>query len=121
MRRDAIVFSVLVLVFTAARLWGLADYCLDCDEIWSLTFARQSWGGLFAAVAEDVSHPPLFYLLLKGWIALGGESLVWLRLFPAVTAVACVVPLVLFCRAMRFGWAETNLALALLAVNGFLI
>jgi hypothetical protein len=121
MRKDAVIFTLLVVLFAAARLWGLADYCLDCDEIWSLKFARADWGELLAAVAADVSHPPLFYLLLKGWIALGGESLVWLRLFPVVTAIACVVPLVLFCRALRFGWAETNLALALLAVNGFLI
>jgi hypothetical protein len=121
MRKDAIVFTLLVALFAAARLWGLADYCLDCDEIWSLRFARQDWGGLLTAVAEDVSHPPLFYLLLKAWIAVGGESLVWLRLFPAVTAIACVVPLLLFCRSLRLGWAETNLAVALLAVNGFLI
>jgi hypothetical protein len=76
---------------------------------------------LVAAVAEDVSHPPLFYLLLKSWIEVGGESVLWLRLFPVLTAIACVGPLLLFCRALRLGWAETNLALALLAVNGFLI
>jgi hypothetical protein len=121
MRKDAILFLVLIAVFAAVRLWGLADYCLDCDEIWSLTFARSDWGRLLAAVAEDVSHPPLFYLLLKGWIALGGESVIWLRLFPALTAIACVVPLVLFCRSLRFSWAESNLALALLTVNAFLI
>ncbi len=121
MRKDAIVFTLLVALFAAARLWGLADYCLDCDEVWSLSFARQGWGGLLAAVADDFSHPPLFYLLLKGWIAVGGESVAWLRLFPALTAVACVVPLVLLGRALRLGWAETNLAVALLAVNAFLI
>src|SRR5262245_46221237 len=101
MRKDDATFFVLILIFAAARLWGLADYCLDCDEIWSLTFAREGWAGLFTAVAGDVSHPPLFYLLLKGWIAVGGESLVWLRLFPVLTAVACIVPLVLFCRGLR--------------------
>lgn len=121
MRKDAAVFGLLVALFAAARVWGLADCCLDCDEIFSLKFARQSWGGLIAAVADDVSHPPLFYVLLKGWIGVGGESVLWLRLFPALTAIACVVPLLLFCRALRLGWAETNLALALLAMNGFLI
>jgi mannosyltransferase len=105
MRKEAVVFVLLIALFAAARLWGLADYCLDCDEIFSLKVARQSWSGLFTAVAEDVSHPPLFYLLLKGWIGLGGESVFWLRLFPALTATACVVPLLLFCRALLLGWA----------------
>src|SRR5207245_1672006 len=97
MRKDAIVFGILLAVFAAARLWGLADYCLDCDEIWSLKFARHDWAGLLAAVADDVSHPPLFYLLLKGWIGVGGESVGWLRLFPVLTAIACVGPLVMLC------------------------
>ena len=44
-----------------------------------------------------------------------------MRLLPALTAIACVGPLLLFCRSLRLGWAETNLAVALLALNAFLI
>jgi hypothetical protein len=121
MRKGIVIFVLLAALFAAARFWGLGDCCLDCDEIFSLKFARLSWSDLFTAVADDVSHPPLFYLLLKGWIDIGGESVYWLRMNPALTAIACVGPLLLFCRALRLSWAETNIAIALLAVNGFLI
>ena len=76
---------------------------------------------MFRFVAADLIHPPLFYALLKIWIAIGGESLLWLRLLPALLSVAAIVPIVLLCRALKLDWWQTNVALGLLAVNGFLI
>jgi hypothetical protein len=55
------------------------------------------------------------------WIAIGGESLLWLRLLPALISVATIVPFVLLCRELRLSVAELNLALLLMAVNGYLI
>jgi uncharacterized membrane protein len=66
-------------------------------------------------------HPPLFYLLLKLWVGIGGESVFWLRLFPALTAMAAIVPFYLLCKELRLRDAEINLALVLTAVNAFLI
>ena len=66
-------------------------------------------------------HPPLFYALLKVWIAIGAESLARLRLLPVVTAIASIVPFAGLCRELRLGPAATNLALLLMAVNGYLI
>ena len=72
-------------------------------------------------VAADIIHPPLFYVLLKLWIALGGESLLWLRLLPVVLGTAALVPLILLCRELKLQANEINLAIALLAVSGYLI
>jgi 4-amino-4-deoxy-L-arabinose transferase-like glycosyltransferase len=46
-------------------LWG--------DEGWSFYFAAQPVGQLLALTAIDI-HPPLYYLLLKGWLALAGPG-----------------------------------------------
>ncbi|HYN84778.1 MAG TPA: glycosyltransferase family 39 protein [Pyrinomonadaceae bacterium] len=72
-------------------------------------------------VAADAIHPPLFYALLRVWTRLGGESLLWLRLFPVAFAVAGIVPFVLLARGLRLSFGETNVALLVLAANGYLI
>jgi hypothetical protein len=111
----------LVCLYAAARLWRLTAACLWFDEIFSVHAARHAWGDLWGFVAADLIHPPLFYALLKLWVASGGESLLWLRLFPALASVAAVVPLLLLARELRLGARATNLALLLAAANGYLI
>ena len=120
-RAARIVLVLVAGVYAAARLWRLTASCLWFDEIFSVHAARHAWGNLVRFVAADIIHPPLFYALLKIWVALGGESLLWLRLFPALTAVACIIPLILLCRELRLTAFETNLALLLTAASGYLI
>lgn len=115
------VFALAAALFVAMRLWRLTADCLWFDEIFSLHAARHAWRDLLAFVAADVIHPPLFYLLLKLWVALGGESLWWVRLFPALTASAALIPFYLLCRELRLRAAEMNLALVLMAASGYLI
>ena len=114
------VFALAVGLFVTTRLWHLTAYSLWIDEIFSLQIARLDWGGLMAHVVEDIFHPPLFFLLLKLWIAIGGESLLWLKLFPVLTSFAAIIPFFLLCRELKLRAAEINLALVLMAVNAYL-
>src|SRR5688572_9980108 len=120
-RTQFLLFFLIVVVFVVARLWGLTASCLWFDEIFSVHAARHGMTQLVTFVAADIIHPPLFYLLLKGWIGIGGESVLWLRLFPALASIAAIVPFILLCRELKLATATTNLALLLMAVNGFLI
>src|SRR5262249_6232722 len=76
---------------------------------------------LIAFVLGDVVHPPLFYLLLKAWIDLGGETLLWLRFFPVLAAALAIIPFLLLCRELKLSAVETNVALILTAVNPYLV
>jgi hypothetical protein len=115
------VFVFIAGVFIAARLWRLTSYGLFGDELFSLWAAKHDWSGLFAAVINDIDHPPLFYLLLKAWIMAGGESALWLKLFPALTSIAAIMPFFLLCRELKMTAAAINLALALMGVNAYLV
>ncbi len=115
------LISLFTMLLLSVRLWRLDASCLWFDEVFSVHAARHDSGGLLRFVALDLIHPPLFYLALKGWLALGGESVWWLRLFPALTATAAGVPLVLLCRELRLRPAVAQFALLLMCVNGFLI
>jgi hypothetical protein len=108
-------------LFLGFRFYRLTRYGLYTDEIFSVEAAHLSFGGLLSFVLDDVVHPPLFYLLLKSWIALGGESLLWLRLFPVMTSVLSIIPFLLLCRALRLKAAWTAAALWLAAVNPYLV
>ncbi|MCY7347497.1 MAG: glycosyltransferase family 39 protein, partial [Pyrinomonadaceae bacterium] len=66
-------------------------------------------------------HPPFFYFLLKIWIAVGGESLFWLRLFPVTFSIVAVVPFLLLCRQLKLSFPAIAAALAFFAANGSLI
>src|SRR5215470_6516511 len=116
-----IALIVLVIAYVAVRLWRLTDSCLWFDEIFSVHAAEHSWLGLFSFVAQDLVHPPLFYVLLKVWIAAGGESQLWLRLLPVLLAFIGIIPFLLICRELEFRGSTTLLAFLLFAVNGPLI
>jgi uncharacterized membrane protein len=118
---SGLITTGIVILFVALRLWRLSASCLWFDEIFSVHAAHHGWAELLRFVAADIVHPPLFYLLLKIWIALGGESLLWLRLLPALLSIAAIIPVLLLCREFNLKESERNLALLLLAVNGYLI
>lgn len=120
-RFSLLLLVIVVGVFIGARLWQLTSSCLWFDEIFGIHAARYDWKPMFQFVAADLIHPPIFYALLKIWIAIGGESLLWLRLLSVLLSVAAIVPIVLLCRSLKLNSWLTNLALALLAVNGYLI
>jgi mannosyltransferase len=121
-RRTRLVLTLaLCLVYISVRVWRLTDSCLWFDEIFSVHAAEHSWNSLFWFVAQDLIHPPLSYALLKIWIGIGGESLLWLRLFPVLFSALALFPFIHLCRELKLKSSATLLALGLLAVNGALI
>jgi hypothetical protein len=112
---------LIIGAFAAARLAQLTAVCLDGDEIFSVTLVRETWPELLRKTAWDAVHPPLFYCLLKVWVAIGGEGLWWVRLLPALLGIAAAAPWYLLCRELRLPRLETNLALALGAVHPLLL
>ena len=121
LKKSAPILFLLSVVYTAARLWRLDASCLWFDELFSVHAAEHDWGSLFWFVAQDLIHPPLFYLVLKSWIAVMGESVFCLRLLPVLFSVLAIFPFVRLCRELKLNDTVTWLALFLLAVNGSLI
>jgi hypothetical protein len=115
----AVATFAVVALFVGMRLWRITDFALDGDEIFSVQLARDNWRELFSAAANDAIHPPLLYVLLKLWTAVGGESLLWLRLFPVTASVLCLFPVFALCRDLNISPAARNLAIAIVAVHPY--
>lgn len=102
-------------------LWQYDRYPLDGDELFSLTAAQRDWPGLFDRVARDFSHPPLSYVLLKLWLAVGGDGFGWLKLLPTVFGLLTLVPVLLAARELGLRPAEAAGAVTLIGSCVFVL
>jgi len=109
------------LVFLICRLTWIRTSSLEADEAFTMRLIRHSWEALFRGAIRDRVHPPLFYVLLKAWMAIGGESLTWLRLLPIAISLVWIVGIIGLARELKIGTEPTGLALLFVALNGFLI
>src|SRR6478752_686098 len=120
-RTFKIMIGAAAILYVAFRVWHLDASCLWFDELFSVHAAEHTWNSLVWFVAQDLIHPPLFYAVLKVWIGIGGESLLWLRLLPVLFSALALIPFLYLCRELKLSNAVTLLALILLTVNGSLI
>lgn len=81
--------SVIVVLATAIRLATLGAQSFWLDEGVSYVTAARPLPALLAFVGREDIHPPLYYVLLHGWLA-AGESEFWLRLLSAGAGIAAV-------------------------------
>jgi len=79
----------ILLLATAVRLYDLTAAAIWGDEGSSLLLARYSLAGIWEHAAFDV-HPPLYFMLLHGWIGLFGEGILPIRLLSALAGIATV-------------------------------
>lgn len=123
-RRDQLGTAAIVALFAAYvafRFWRLTASCLWFDEIFSVHAASRPWSSILGFVAQDLIHPPLFYILLKLWTMVGGEGLLWVRMFPFAFAAVALIPLYFLARDLRLRTPQTILAIAFIASSGTLI
>lgn len=79
------------------RWYGVGDELLSTDEAFSWRLAQYPAADIWGRTGADV-HPPLYYVCLRGWLALWGDAPARLRGFSLLTGVLCVPLLYLLCR-----------------------
>ncbi len=84
------ILGIAVLA-TALRLLVIDRDALWLDEGYSWWDARQSFASLWSLVPQCDPHPPLYFALLHGWIALFGDGTIAIRALSSVLGVATVV------------------------------
>ncbi len=111
-----VMVAVLLLAF-ALRLYRLADSDIWWDEGWSVWLARQDLWSIALRTAAD-EHPPLHYLTLHFWDAIGGESAFAVRFSSLALGTLTVALLYRMGRSMVNGWLGL-LAALLLTISRF--
>lgn len=84
------VFSALIAVLLLAsllRIYHITQQSFWFDEAFAWNIIIQD--DMFPRIATD-THPPLYYLLLRGWSDITGDSELALRYFSALTSIMTV-------------------------------
>jgi mannosyltransferase len=88
---------VALLLAVVWRLWDLDARTMWFDESFSWQITRFPWRDMIERARADV-HPPLYYVLLKPWTGLFGESVFAMRLLSVVWFGMALAGAFLLCR-----------------------
>jgi len=115
MKRYGWLLSVLV-IGAFLRLLFLGHQSLWLDEAFSVIIARRDWGQIVASTAQD-TMPPLYYFVLRAFLALGDSEFA-VRLPSALWGVV-TIPLLYALGRRLFGEKVGLVSALLLATNPF--
>jgi uncharacterized membrane protein len=116
----SVVLAIILVAACALRLYKFTAFAFWFDESVSLALSRYPWSHVFARIGEDIG-PPLYFVVLKLWCLLFGQSLAALRSLSLACDLAAVWLAYLFVKE-AFGSVRLALVAALLlAVNPFQI
>ncbi len=88
--RRWLLLGCLLLGALAVRGYRVDLPGLTSDEAFSWRITQYSVGEMVTRLATDV-HPPLYFLLLKGWMRLAGDSITSLRGLSILFGVSAVL------------------------------
>ena len=108
---DALGLVVVLCAALALRLYGLGSESIWLDEATSIVLARMNIPGLIEWTAVDI-HPPLYYIFLHFWLALG-DGEVQVRLLSVVFGVCSVGVVYLMSRRLFSRWVALASAVLL--------
>jgi uncharacterized membrane protein len=85
------------MIFVLALACGLRFYHLASDSLWmdelfSIWLAKQSFVKFWQVMSHE-NHPPLYYLMLSGWIKIFGSSAFAVRSLSAICGIA-IIPVI---------------------------
>jgi uncharacterized membrane protein len=109
--------ALAALALGIVRLPELTRSPLWYDELFSVGVAGLPFADAMRRIVADHTNPPLFYLILKVWIAIGGDGDHWVRLLPCLFAMMLGAGLVWLAREARAGAIAGALAVAFAAAS----
>ncbi len=89
---------IILAVGAALRLWTIGYSMPWLDEIHSLIYSRNTVAHLVDINRTTDIHPPMYFLILKGWTALFGESREAARALSTLASLGCMVLLFVIVR-----------------------
>ncbi len=117
---EIVIVSVCAGITFVAVTWRIGNPALWYDEHTSLAFAQESWTDLFGRLWAADAHRPIYYALLKAWMAIFGYEQGTARVLGGVLAVG-TVPLVWGIGRVLGGTRVGILAAALVALSPLFI
>lgn len=109
---------VIILVGLLLRFYNNTTISLWHDEAFSALYIKYPWGEMMYRIGLDV-HPPLYYIVLRFWHYLFGDSLLALRSFSIVTGAAIIPVAYAFVKKAFHNHRAALIVALLTAINPF--
>jgi mannosyltransferase len=108
----------IVLLGLLLRLWNLTAISLWHDEAFSALLIKYSWSEMMYRIGLDV-HPPMYYIFLRIWHYIFGDSLFALRAMSVLFGVGTIIATYYFVNYVFKNKRTALIAALLIAVNPF--
>lgn len=118
--KSQLTIAGIIIIGSLLRFYNLTAISLWHDEAFSALLIRYPLGEMMHRIALDV-HPPLYYLVLRVWDIVLGDSLLSLRFFSAFFGILTIYFAYLFIRDAFKNEKLAFIAAALIAFNPFQI
>ncbi|MFN8595184.1 MAG: glycosyltransferase family 39 protein [Anaerolineae bacterium] len=115
---SAAILSVLILLAFAIRIGSINFQSLWRDEVDAIRFALAPLPDLIKTFTQPGFNGPLYFLMLRGWIGLAGQSEFAIR-FPSLIFGVLSVPLIFVVGTRLFNRSIGLVAALLLTVSGY--
>lgn len=115
-----LVLPLILLAGGLLRFYQNTAVALWHDEAFSALFMRYPWSEMMYRIGLDV-HPPLYYIILRFWTYLAGQSLLSLRLLSIIFGVLTIWAGYLFIKTAFQNRLLAIVAALFLALNPFQI
>ena len=109
---------VITIVGVALRYYHNTDISLWHDEAFSALMIRYPWQEMFYRLGLDV-HPPMYYIFLRFWHNIFGDSLLSLRSFSILFSTGCIWVAYAFVKEAFKDERAALWAAVLVAINPF--
>lgn len=93
----------------------------DLDKYQQTHFFNNPIGTVYGLAKEEAQLPPLYFLLVKLWVSVFGNSVTITRSFSAILSIISCLALYLLCRELFEFNGVAWLAMALLSVSPFYV
>ncbi|MDQ3018297.1 MAG: glycosyltransferase family 39 protein [bacterium] len=108
----------IVAVAIALRLYNLTAISLWHDEAFSALLIKYSWGEMIHRIGLDV-HPPMYYIFLRVWHYVFGNSLFSLRALSVFFGIGIIIATYFLIKEIFNNKHAALIAALLAAVNPF--
>ena len=86
------------------------------DEVYSWNLSLESPKDIIAITSGDI-HPPLFYIVLKGWTNIFSDSVFSMRMLTTLLSMFSLLFLFMICKEIKITEKRTIFVLLLYAVS----
>ena len=106
--KNYLLLGIIVTVGLGMRIFHNLDISLWHDEAFSALLIKYPWGEMMHRIGLDV-HPPMYYIALRFWSYIFGDSLAALRGFSIFFGTATIIAVYELVKAITSGeWRVTS-------------